>query len=159
MQMDDAEDRTLTVDDHQRRDLLLFHHTERGGSECVGWDGLRICCDAITGSEVHHIFAFVLEQAAQVAVTDHPQQALALEQSSATSAAAASVESLEFLPEEYRSSQVIVINAAPMRLIMASRRTISSVSPLEESATTTSPRTNMPRSPCMASAGCINKEG
>src|SRR5260370_11178113 len=47
----------------------------------------------------------------------------------------------------------------PRRLMVTNSRRISSVSPLEERASTTSPRTSTPRSPCMASAGCRKSAG
>ena len=59
-------------------------------------------------------------------------------QSSATSAAWPSVD---------RQSPVMAISRAPRRLIVSSRRRISSVSPLRDSATTTSSDWMTPRSP------------
>ena len=59
-------------------------------------------------------------------------------QSSATSAACASVE---------RGSPVIAISFAPSRRMVSSSRRISSVSPLYDSATTTSSVWMTPRSP------------
>ena len=53
----------------------------------------------------------------------------------------------------------MVISGTPSRFTVASSCRISAVSPLAESASTTSPRTTMPRSPCMASAGCRNSAG
>jgi thiol-disulfide isomerase/thioredoxin len=71
-------------------------------------------------------------------------------QSSATSLACARVE---------LKLQQKLISASPLRFSVASRRRISSVSPLAESAITTSPAISTPRSPCTASAGCRNSAG
>src|SRR5262249_53777337 len=57
------------------------------------------------------------------------------------------------------SSPVIEINGTCNRLIVASNARISSVSPLAERASTTSPRTTIPRSPCKASTGCKYSDG
>jgi len=70
--------------------------------------------------------------------------------SSTTSLARASVESKRQQKE---------ISASPLRFSVASRRRISSVSPLADKATTTSPGISTPRSPCTASAGCRNSAG
>src|SRR5258706_243622 len=70
--------------------------------------------------------------------------------SSTTSAAAAS---------ELFWPPVTAMMGAPSRLSAGNRRKISSVSPLFESATTRSPGTSRPRSPCNASAGWRNKDG
>src|SRR6185437_13521942 len=56
-------------------------------------------------------------------------------------------------------SQVIAIRGMRRRLIVASNCRISSVSPLAESAITTSPCANIPRSPCKASTGCMYNDG
>ena len=53
----------------------------------------------------------------------------------------------------------MLISGTCNRLMVASSRRISSVSPLADSASTTSPRTTIPRSPCTASTGCINNAG
>ena len=53
----------------------------------------------------------------------------------------------------------MLISGTCNRLIVASRRRISSVSPLADNATTTSPFTTMPRSPCTASTGCRYSAG
>ena len=79
-----------------------------------------------------------------------PQASRSTEQSSATSLAAARV--------ECRLQQKLM-SASPLRLTVASRRRISSVSPLADSAITTSPGMSTPRSPCTASAGCRNSAG
>ena len=71
-------------------------------------------------------------------------------QSSATSLACASV--------DCRLQQKLT-SASPLRFSVASSRRISSVSPLAESAITTSPGISTPRSPCTASAGCRNSAG
>ena len=71
-------------------------------------------------------------------------------QSSATSLAVARVED---------RLQQKLIRASPLRLRVASRRRISSVSPLAERAMTTSPGISTPRSPWTASAGCRNRAG
>src|SRR5580704_987412 len=101
-----------------------------------------------------------------VGASPREQASLATEQSSATSAASASVES----PDRVRralppgspaqiASPVMLISGTCSRLIVASSRRISSVSPLADSASTTSPRTTIPRSPCTASTGCMNNAG
>ena len=79
-----------------------------------------------------------------------PQASRSTEQSRATSLAVARVDSMR---------QQKLISASPLRLSVASRRRISSVSPLAESAITTSPAISTPRSPCTASAGCRNSAG
>ena len=76
------------------------------------------------------------------------QASLATEQSRMTSAARASVDA--GLP-------VSAISRAPMRRIDSSSRSSSSVSPLCESASTTSSSRIAPRSPCVASAGWRNQ--
>jgi hypothetical protein len=53
-----------------------------------------------------------------------------------------------------RGLPVSVMNGAPSLRIDGRSARISSVSPLDERATTTSPFTTRPRSPWMASAGC-----
>ena len=65
-------------------------------------------------------------------------------QSSTTVAARASVEVV---------SPVMAMSVAPMRFKVSSSRVSSSVSPLYDSAITTSSGWIMPRSPCTASAG------
>ena len=79
-----------------------------------------------------------------------PHASRSTPQSRATSLAAAKV--------DFRLQQKL-ISASPLRLRRVSRRRISSVSPLAESATTTSPGISTPRSPCTASAGCRNRAG
>ena len=59
----------------------------------------------------------------------------------------------------HTSSPVIVISGTRSRLIVASSARISSVSPDAESASTTSPRTTIPKSPCRASTGCRYSAG
>ncbi len=54
---------------------------------------------------------------------------------------------------------VTAMIGAPIRLSAGSSRKISSVSPLFDSASTRSPGTSRPRSPCSASAGCRNSDG
>src|SRR5438067_1228950 len=71
-------------------------------------------------------------------------------QSSATSAACARLE---------EGTPVIAMSRAPSRRIVSSSRRISSVSPLYESAITTSSIWMTPRSPCVASAGCRKNAG
>ena len=87
-----------------------------------------------------------------VGASPRVQASLAMEQSSATSAAETRVEILVPAPT---SSHVMLISGTCNRLIVAKSRRISSVSPLAESATTTSPATTIPRSPCTASTGCM----
>ena len=65
--------------------------------------------------------------------------------SSTTSAASAS---------EFLGPPVMAMMGAPSRRSEGRSRMISSVSPLLESASTTSPGISRPRSPCSASAGC-----
>src|SRR5882762_336255 len=94
------------------------------------------------------------------------QASLSTEQSRATFAASARVESLWDVaraplpdgPLEIKSP-VKLIRGTCRRLMVASSRRISSVSPLADRASTTSPRTTMPRSPCTASTGCMNRAG
>src|SRR5438270_3634081 len=74
--MDDAEHSAFAIHHHKGGYLLLFHNTERGGCECLRWDGEGICCDAITGGEVHHVFSFFLQQPSQIAVADDTEQAV-----------------------------------------------------------------------------------
>src|SRR6266850_751541 len=54
---------------------------------------------------------------------------------------------------------VIEISLTPRRLILSRRRRSSSVSPEFDTARTTSPGTTIPRSPWIASAGCMKREG
>ena len=77
-----------------------------------------------------------------------PQASRSTPQSRATSLAVARVEP--------RLQQKLT-RASPLRLRVARRRRISSVSPLAERATTTSPGMSTPRSPWMASAGWRNR--
>ena len=79
-----------------------------------------------------------------------PQASRSTPQSRATSLACARV--------ECRLQQKLT-SPSPLRLSVANRRRISSVSPLAESATTTSPGSRTPRSPWTASAGCRNNAG
>ena len=72
----------------------------------------------------------------------------AMPQSRVTSAARASVDD---------GSPVSAIRRAPRRRIDSSRRSSSSVSPLYDSAITTSSSRMAPRSPWIASAGCRNQ--
>ena len=92
-----------------------------------------------------------------VGASPSEQASLAMEQSNETSAADASVEISRFVL--LVSSQVMLISGTCRRLMVASRRRISSVSPLAERARTTSPRTTMPRSPWTASTGCRYRAG
>src|SRR5450755_3629061 len=57
------------------------------------------------------------------------------------------------------SSPVIAINGTRNLLIVASSARISSVSPDADKASTTSPRTTIPKSPCSASTGCRYSAG
>ena len=96
-----------------------------------------------------------------VGARPNEQASFATEQSSAISAASAKVESLLLLvlASAQIQSPVMLISGTCNRLMVASSRRISSVSPLADSASTTSPRTTIPRSPCTASTGCINNAG
>ena len=87
-----------------------------------------------------------------LAVGDRPRghASCLTEASSATSASSASVD--EGRPH-------ILMIAAPRRLIAGRRFSTSSVSPLLDNIMTTSAPVTMPRSPCIASAGCIKKAG
>ena len=79
-----------------------------------------------------------------------PQASCSTLRSSATSLPRARVEFM---------AQQKLMRASPTRLIAGSKRRISSVSPLEERASTRSPWASIPRSPCSASAACRNKAG
>jgi hypothetical protein len=94
-----------------------------------------------------------------VGASPSEQASWEIEQSNATSAEDARVEaSVERAPPPAESaamsSQVMLISGTCNRLIVATNCRISSVSPLAESASTRSPRTIIPRSPCSASTGC-----
>src|SRR5215472_13176624 len=98
-----------------------------------------------------------------VGASPNEHASFATEQSSAMSAASAKVESFWLARPPESSAQikspVMLINGTCSRLMVASSRRISSVSPLADKTTTTSPRTTIPRSPCTASTGCMKSAG
>src|SRR5208337_3799898 len=95
-----------------------------------------------------------------VGASPSEQASCATEQSRAISAACARVDRVRDCPAlEWRSSQVMVMSGTARRFTVARSCRISAVSPLAESASTTSPRTTIPRSPCRASAGWRNSAG
>src|ERR1035441_5946899 len=70
VQVDDALELIGYGYDHEGGDFFLLHKVEGLGGEGVGRDGARICGHALDGGEVEHVFAPMLEEAAQVAVAD-----------------------------------------------------------------------------------------
>src|SRR5438105_4375060 len=78
VKMDDAAQVAAGVDDGKRRDLLLFHNSESGGGELVGRNDFGIARHTLASVEVERFLAALFEQAAQIAVADDAQQALAV---------------------------------------------------------------------------------
>src|SRR6185437_1708727 len=72
MQVNNSLHRAVRIRHHQRRNLSLLHDVQRAGGEFARGNRFGPGRHAVAGREVEHVFV-LLQQPAQIAVTDHAQ--------------------------------------------------------------------------------------